>query len=234
LNWGNVFVKRDIVFFSTRALRDEAQALPERRSADMQEQGPGDGKGTSGLPARGRIETAMLELSGEVGYRSVTLELLLSRSGAASEEFSASFTDLEACFAAAYEAEAESVCAAMLAAAGTGRDWRAATEAALNIVLELAAERPTIARALVREVHIAGGVVVARHEELLARLARAMGEDCRHSTSEMSVPRAPSFIVGAVEGVISGHLDRGEAEELLTAAPELMDLIAIFFVGRES
>lgn len=169
----------------------------------------------------------MLELSGEVGYRSVTLELLLSRSGVTAEEFSANFADLEACFAAAYEAEAERLCTAMLAAAGEAADWRGATEAGLVVVLEFAAERPQVARALVREVHIAGGVTVAKHEELLERLARAMGEECK-DPADTTVPRAPSFIVGAVEGVIAGSLDRGESQQLLAAAPELMDLIATF------
>lgn len=175
----------------------------------------------------------MLELSGEVGYHSVTQDLLLSRSGATAEEFSANFTDLEACFAAAYEAEAEELCDAMLAAAAEADDWRAATEAGLTTVLRFAADRPQIAKALVREVHIAGGTTVAKHEELLERLAKAMGEGCKDPHAEMSVPRAPNFIVGAIEGVISGHLDRGEAQGLLATAPELMDLIAIFLIGDE-
>lgn len=175
----------------------------------------------------------MLELSGEFGYRAVTLDLLLVRSGATDEQFQADFTDLGACFAAAYEAEAENLCTAMLTAAGEGRDWRAATEAGLNAVLRFAAARPRIARALVREVHIAGGPALANHEELLERLAAAMGEECGAPASDLAVTRAPSFVVGAVEGVISGHLDRGEEQQLLEAGPELMDLIATFFSGRE-
>jgi hypothetical protein len=199
----------------------------------MQDQGPRDGKGTSAALARRRLETAMLELSGEVGYHSVTQELLLSRSRATAEEFAANFADLEACFAAAYETEAEDLCEAMLAAAAEAADWRAATEAGLTTVLRFAADRPQTAKALVREVHVAGGITVAKHEELLERLARAMGRECKDPSAEMTVPRAPNFIVGAIEGVISGHLDRGESQELLSVAPELMDLIAIFLIGSE-
>lgn len=200
----------------------------------MQDQGPRDGKGTSAAIIRRRIETAMLELSGGLGYRAVTLELLLARSGGTAEQFQADFADLGACFAAAYEAEAEDLCAAMLTAAGEAGDWRPATEAALTTVLRFATARPQIARALVREVHIAGGTALAKHEELLERLAGAMGEECKATQSDLAVPRAPSFVVGAVEGVIAGHLDRGEERQLLAAAPELMDLITTFFVGRES
>lgn len=176
----------------------------------------------------------MLELSGEVGYRSVTLEALLSRSEATAEEFSANFASLPACFAAAYEAEAEDLCIAVLMAAKRKKDWWAGTEAGLNTVLQFAADRPLIARALVREVHVAGGAALVKHEEVLDRLARAMGEDCKDPSTEMSIPRAPIFIVGAVEGVIAGSLDRGETQHLPSTARELMELIASFFIGGEA
>jgi hypothetical protein len=200
----------------------------------MQDQGPGDGKGTSAAVRRRGIQTAVLELSGELGYRAVTLELLLSRNGATAEQFQADFAGLEACFMSAYEAEAEDLCTAMLAAAGEADSWRAGTEAALTTVLRSAAARPQIARALVREVHIAGGPALTKHEEVLERLAAAMAEECKAPQGELAVPRAPSFVVGAVEGVIAGHLERGEERQLLEAGPELMDLIVTFFSGGEA
>jgi len=175
----------------------------------------------------------MLELSGELGYRAVTLERLLERSGASAAEFEASFSDLGNCFASAYEAEADALCGAMLAEAKRAGAWRSGTEAALAVVLRFAGARPEIAKALVREVHVAGGEALAKHEEVLERLARAMGEECEAPSDDMVVPRAPTFIVGAVEGVIAGHLDRGQSQDLLAAAPELMDLIATFFIGRQ-
>jgi len=199
----------------------------------MRDQGPREGKGTSAA-ARRRVEIAMLELSGEVGYRAVTLDLLLSRGEVSVEQFKREFADLEACFAAAYEVEAEDLCTRMLDAAKQAGDWRAAIEAALTVVLRFAAARPRSARALVREVHVAGGDALAKHEEVLERLATAMGEECAAVAEELNVPRAPTFVVGAVEGVIAGHLERGEESELLASAPELMELIAAFFDGNES
>ena len=106
-----------------------------------------------------------------------------------------------------------------------------AVEAALTVVLRFAAAQPAVARALVREVHVAGGDALAKHEEVLERLAAAMGEECTAPDNELTVPRAPTFIVGAVEGVIAGHLERGEESDLFASAPDLMDLIATFFVG---
>ncbi|HET9198866.1 MAG TPA: hypothetical protein VFN92_11510 [Solirubrobacterales bacterium] len=183
---------------------------------------------------RQRMETAMLELSGELGYRAVTLELLLARGGVSAEEFETHFTGLEDCFTAAYEAEADSLATAMLVEAKRAGEWRPGTEAALAVVLRFAAARPGVAKALVREVHVVGGAALAKHEEVLERLSAAMAEECEAPADDLAVPRAPSFIVGAVEGVIAGSLDRGESQQLLAATGELMELIATFFIGRES
>ncbi len=199
----------------------------------MDDQGPEAGKGTGAdAGARLRTEKAILELSGEIGFRAVDLELLLARSGASAEQFDSWFADLEDCFTVAYAEEAEALCAAMLAAGGGARGWREGTEAALTVLLRFTAARPEVARALVREVHVVGGEALAKHEQVLERLASAIAQRCETPPGDTPVPRAPSFIVGAVEGVVSGHLDRGETEELLEAAPELMDLVAAFFVGR--
>ncbi len=176
----------------------------------------------------------MLELSGEVGFRAVSLDLLLARSGATEAQFDSWFGDLEGCFGSAYTAEAEALCTAMLAAGQRAADWRAGTEAALKEVLRFTAECPAIAKSLVREVRVVGGEALAEHEQILERLATAMGQQCGRQPTDAAVPRAPSFVVGAVEGVISGHLDRGTANELVEAAPELMDLIAAFFTGGEA
>jgi AcrR family transcriptional regulator len=201
----------------------------------MEEQGPEAGKGTGAdANARRRTERAMLELSGRVGFRAIDLEALLVRSGTSADQFDSWFADLEECFAAAYEVEADALCEAMLGESKGAQEWRDGTEAALIVALRFTAARPDVARALIREVHVVGGAALLKHEQVLERLASAIGERCRPPGADVSLPWAPSFIVGAVEGVVSGHLDRGEEAELLDAVPELMDLIATFFVGPES
>ena len=199
----------------------------------MENQGPEAGKGTGAdANARRRTERAMLELSGQIGFRAIDLEALLVRSRVSVEQFDSWFADLEECFTAAYKVEADALCEAMLGESRGALDWRDGTEAALHVVLRFAAARPDVARTLIREVHVVGGEALAKHEEVLERLASAIGKQCKPPGATVSLLWAPSFIVGAVEGVISGHLDRGEATELLGAAPELMDLIAAFFVGE--
>jgi AcrR family transcriptional regulator len=199
----------------------------------MQEQGPGAGKRPiDAALARGRCEVAMLELSGEIGYRAVTVEQVLSHSGVSLEQFEQEFGDLESCFAAAYEAEADVLCEAMLEAAGRADGWRAGTRAALETLLSFVAERPAVARALLRDVHVVGGEALAKYEEVLARLTAALG-----STGELpeeQLAGTSSFIVGAVEGVVSARLTRGDTEDMQALVPELMYLVVASFEGREA
>lgn len=201
----------------------------------MEKPGSGSSKGSDAARARARLGAAILELSGEVGYREVTLETLLARSGVTAEQFHELYRDVGECFAAAYADQAEALCRTMLGAASREGEWRAGTRAALDVVLAFTGERPAISRALVREVHVAGGAALAKHEEVLERLAFAVGSGCEPPVEELAtVPRAPSFVVGAVEGVIAGHLDRGEQGDLVHVGDELMYLIVASFLGRDA
>jgi AcrR family transcriptional regulator len=226
-------MKRDIVFHSSRTLSERDQAIPGRRQIDMQNPGPGSDNDAS--VARARIQAAILELSGEVGYRGADLEQLLARSEVDAKEFHRHFRDLGDCFAVAYEEQAEALCREMLDAARRRGQWQAGTQAALEVILSFAAAHPETTKSLVREVHVAGGAALAKHEEVLERLAQAIGGGCEPPVEELeTVPRAPSFIVGAVEGVIAGRLDRGEPGGLPAAGPELMYLIVASFLGRDA
>jgi AcrR family transcriptional regulator len=199
----------------------------------MQEQGPGAGKRRiDAALARGRCEVAVLELSGEVGYRAVTVEQVLSHSGVSLEQFEAEFGDLESCFVAAYEAEVDVLCEAMLEASACTEGWRAGARAALETLLRFVSERPAVARALIRDVHVVGGAALTKHEEVLGRLALALGKES--DLPEEQLAWTASFIIGAIEGVISGRLARGETEDLQELVPELMYLIVASFEGRDA
>jgi AcrR family transcriptional regulator len=199
----------------------------------MQEQGPGAGKRPiDAARVRGRCEVAMLELSGKIGYRAVTVEQVLSHSGASLEQFEAEFGDLESCFVAAYEAEADVLCQAMLDAAARADGWRAGTRASLETLLRFVSQRPAVARALIRDVHVVGGGALVKHDEVLDRLAAAIGRGA--ALPEEQLAWTSSFIVGAVEGVVTARLARGETDDLLALLPELMYLIVASFEGREA
>lgn len=177
----------------------------------------------------------MLELSGEIGYRAVTLAELVDRGEVSAEAFERQFGDLESCFAAAYIAEAEALCEETLAAARRAGEWREGVRAGLMTVLCFVAERPAVAHALVSEVHVVGGAALVKHDEILERLAVALERGCQVPADELArLPRASRFVVGAVEGLIASRLARGEGAELPQAAPQLMALILPYFLSSEA
>jgi AcrR family transcriptional regulator len=208
----------------------------------MEDQGPGAGKRTiaSGRGKecrdRRRIMAAVLSLSGEIGYRQVTVRKVLAHGGGDVRQFYSHFHNLEGCFAAAYDAEAERLCTTLVDAAAAASGWRERTHAVLTGLLGFAAERPPVARALLCEVQVAGGDALVKRDEVLERLTAAIGCPSQEA-AEAGFPPTPfthAFVVGAVEGLICSRLVRGEAEELPAAAPDLMFLIVSVCLGRDA
>ena len=184
---------------------------------------------------RARIMAAMLEVSGELGYRRATVRRVIERSGERQSQFYAHFCSKEDCFAAAYEIEAERFCEAILAAAQRRSSWCEGLRAALEEVFGFVNERPLIARAILSEVYTARGAALAKHEEVLGRLSDAIEGACYqppesgHSPPPMTAP----FMVGAVEGVVRAQIAARRPERLWAAMPELMYLLVAPYLGEE-
>ena len=176
----------------------------------------------------------MLELSRKIDRRAITVRELIIR-GEVGVEDDERTKDRENCFAEIYEAEVEALCLAMLDAGRQEETWGEGVHAALMTLLEFAAEQPTMANALFREVHIVGGPALAKREEVVERLTSALEGSCgRVEDAAILVPRPARFVVGAVEGVIAGHLSRGQAERLPAIGPELTRFIVGAFLGIEA
>jgi len=176
----------------------------------------------------------VLELSRKIDRRAITVRELIIR-GEVGVEGDQQARDRENCFAEIYEVEAEALCVAMLDAGRREATWREGVRAALMTVLEFAAEQPAMANALFREVHIVGGPALAKREEVVERVTSALEGGCDQiEDAAIVVPRPARFVVGAVEGVIAGHLSRNEAERLPGIGPELTRFIVGAFLGIEA
>jgi AcrR family transcriptional regulator len=200
----------------------------------MRDQGPGADRTDAGATpsrggpdARGRLLAAMLEIAGERGYRAATVAAVADRAGVGVERFDAWFPDRERCFLAAY-GEAVEPRAIVLEELVTGApDPAAATSAALNYLFAFVTRRPTIARAVLAEVYVAGGAVWAKHQEVLERLSRAVADACRetHPSRHDPPPVTASFIVGAVEETVRRRLAERREALLWDDLPELAETI---------
>lgn len=171
---------------------------------------------------------AVLTLSGELGYRQVTVERIAARAGCSVGGFYSQFSGREECFAVAYELEADELLARMLADP-TGRgDCRRRARAALVELFAYATAEETIARAVIAEVYVAGGAALVKHQEVLERLSHAIDSARREFPSRQAPPPTTArFIVGGLEESVRRRLAEGQAALLWEDLPELTS----FFVG---
>lgn len=182
---------------------------------------------------RRRLLAAMLEVTGEVGYRRTTIELVAGRGGASVAQFDRHFADCDSCFLAAYEATADALLASMLAAAAGASSWRAGVRAALAELFAFATERPAVARGVLKEVYVAGGRARARHEEVLERLSSAVAGTCRETAESRHSPppNTAAFMVGAIEESVRWRLEEKRPELLWQTLPELMQMVVAPYLG---
>lgn len=188
---------------------------------------------SSGL--REEIMAAMLEACGELGYRKVSVRAVLERYGGHRVQFYSEFASKAECYEAAYAAEAERLCAALLGAAAAAPDWRAGLRAALGELGRYAGERPAAARGILVEVHVAGGPALAKREELSERLTRAIDSARRETGSRHSPPpMTAAFMVRAIEAAVCAALEAGEPQRFTAAVPELAGMVAAAYFGEEA
>ncbi len=172
---------------------------------------------------------AMLLLAGEGGYRHATLARVCARAGIGSRAFYAHFAGKSECFAAAHAAEVEPLAETLLDVVAAQPDSRAALRAVLAELFGFIAARPLIARAVLREVYVAGGVALVKHEEVLERLSGALAGACRETIGSRHSPPpiSASFMVGAIEESVRARLSAAESEpDPRTLMPELVRVLA--------
>lgn len=175
---------------------------------------------------------AMLLACGELGFRQVTVEEVLGRYGGYRAQFYRRFTNLGECYTAAYEAEAEKLCEQLLEAGAGEPSWRRGLDAALRLLAGFVREQPLVARALLVDVHIAGGPALAKRKEIFERLSRALDGARRETESRHSPPPLTAlFMVSAVEASVVSALIAGEPQRFEEALPEIVEMIGAAYFG---
>jgi AcrR family transcriptional regulator len=180
-------------------------------------------------PPRQRLLQAALEVSGELGYEQVAVRHVIERAKASRATFYKHFKDFQDCFTLAHRDAGEWLYQRLIGAARRQPSWREGLRAALAELLELCANQPAIAKALFVEVHAAGERALAQRADLMERLSHALDGARREiPTRQAPPPVTASFIVGAIDTLVSAKLLDGEAER----APELLPGLLYFVVGQ--
>jgi len=181
------------------------------------------------------IMEAVLLTSGEEGYRNVTVEKVIKRYGGYRFQFYRHFANLGECYAIAYEAEAEGLCREILRAGAMQPTWRKGLRAALERLASFAQEQPMKARALLIDVHVAGGPAMDSRKKMFERLSRAIDSARREIGSRHSPPPlTSSFMVSAIEAAVVSALFADDSRRFAEAVPELVRLIVVAYFGDET
>jgi AcrR family transcriptional regulator len=185
--------------------------------------------------AHGRILEAMLVSCGESGYRRVAVQDAIDRCGGNRVQFYRHFASKADCFTVAHEVEIERLAARVLGAAEAAQAWPAGVRVGLEELAAFATESPLLARGLLVEILVAGGLPLGKRAEVLKRFEHAL-ERARDEAGVRPPPPslAAAFLVGAVESALIDALLTGEVETFASAVPELSHAIVSTYLGEEA
>jgi AcrR family transcriptional regulator len=191
---------------------------------------------TNGLdPARERIATAAIELIGDNGYASVTIEAICERAQAGRAHFDRCFADLEDCFLSIHDEVTAKFCDRVMSAYEVPESWHDRIWAAGWAAMRYFREDPVRARFLMVEVNGAGISAQAHRDRLMQRLADLLDAGRDELEVPGSVSRCTAEVAaGAIYGTIltkieAGWIDRGE--EFL---PELVYMAVMPYLGARA
>jgi AcrR family transcriptional regulator len=189
--------------------------------------------GLHARPARERLLEAMLVVSGELGYEQVAVRHVIERAKTSRATFYKHFDDREDCFTQAHRDAAEWLYRRLVGAARRQPSWREGLRAALAELLEFCANQPAIAKALLVEAHAAGERAMAQRRELMERLSLALDSARREIPSRQAPPPvASSFIVGAIDSLVSAKLMDGDGEHAPEMLPGLLYFVVMQYFGE--
>jgi AcrR family transcriptional regulator len=184
---------------------------------------------------RCRLQRAVLEAAGEVGYRDLAVRHVLDRSGESRGGFYRHFESKADCYARAFEAAGDRLCCRLLEVAGSEDSWQRGLRSALDEFARLLEQNPLLARGMLVEVYIAGEPAMAKRKEVFERLSRAIDSARRENESRHSPPPiAADFILSAIETTAVNALIQGAPRNFTAAVPELADLATMVFFGTAS
>jgi AcrR family transcriptional regulator len=184
---------------------------------------------------RERMLAAMLVTVNEVGYRTLTVQDVLSRAGISRPTFYEQFDDKEDCFLAAFEAAAERMRRRLDAALEDADDgWRDRLREGLRALLRFVAEEPDAARTLVVEARASSPAGLRQRDELLDGFAGCIDREARKRLDGAPSAIAAAGVVGGIESVLYARLQKGETDDVESLLPSLMYFAVLPYEGREA
>lgn len=211
------------------------QALPGRASRATQDAPPpAVTRSSAHADQRRRILRAVGEVVAERGYPDVTVELIVKRAHVSFKTFYKHYTGKEECFVALFESaftNTEKTIRERLAQ--EPGSWSEQVVLALRTLIEQIVSDPVIARAVIVESPTVGPEITERYEQAtkaFVPLFRA-GRELNPRGSELP-ETIEDTLAGSVFWSAYERLIVGEADELATYLPVLLELVLRTYLGQ--
>lgn len=182
---------------------------------------------------RQRILKGMLVSVGTHGYEHTTVQDAITNAGLYRQAFYDNFEDKQDCYLHAIDAGSAWIELAMRQAIAGEPTWRGRLRGALGGLLTYLDEHPEIGRALIVEVHAAGGAAVGKRTEAMERAVAMM--DLAREESEDSAPAiSAEAVVAGILAVLHTRLAARQEDGFARLLPELMYLAVLPYFGAEA
>jgi AcrR family transcriptional regulator/DNA-binding MarR family transcriptional regulator len=200
-----------------RAQVPERLAAPEGRLVEIQ---------------RSRLLAGAVAALEELGYAHTTVTQITSRARVSRRTFYELFENRDECLGALLD-DVLGMLERELAEAGLeGLAWRERVRGGLSVILGFFDREPALARVCVVHSQQGGPSLLARREEVFARLAgvidEARGENARAADCS---PLTAEGLIGAAFGIVYARVARGERRPLTDLLGELMGMIVLPYLG---
>jgi len=183
---------------------------------------------------RGRILTAMVEVTAERGYADCRIADVIAYAGVSRKTFYELFSDKEDCFLAAYDLWLGLLFTTTVEHfdAEPDADWAGRVRVALASFLQFIAEHPAAAGFCIVEVLAAGPKALARRDAGVRQFTQFI--DAGRAETSVQLPGITSLaIVGGIHELLYSEIIHGATAQLPNRLPELVFWIVQPFLGPE-
>lgn len=186
------------------------------------------------LASRRALARSALELSGECGYRGMTVEALVARAGSNRDRLYRDFGSKDACWLSAYRAATGELVTRLLGAAVASEDWAEGMARGLGELADFLEAEPALARGLITGAYVAGPAALARRKEVSERLSRAIDRARRETGKPRHSPPpiTSSFIVNGIETMVHRSL-LTDVGDFRTQVPGLVAFAVVLYFGPD-
>jgi AcrR family transcriptional regulator len=184
---------------------------------------------------RTRIIHATALVTMEKGYANTTVADIVAAAGVAKDAFYRHFSDREQAFLEAQQYPGQHIMDVMARAYFSADEWPERIWRALDALLGLIAEHPTLGHLRMVECYAAGAAAIRRAEDITRSFTLFLEEGYRYRPTADELPRLYSqAISGGLFELIQRDVANGLATEVRRRLPQLAYVAIAPFAGPES